>query len=126
MSDDDFLAAFEDARLAALPHRDHLRLAWLYLRRDGAIAGTERVREGIQRFAAAKGAPGRYHETLTVFWIRLVARAAADGAPTFDELLRRHPELLCKDAPLLFYRAETLAGAAARTRWLEPDLAAPS
>jgi len=126
MSDDEFLARFEDGTLpnAAFRHRDHIRMTWLYLRREGFETGARRVRDGIRRFAAAKGATMLYHETLTSAWIHLVAAALEDGdGASFDAFTNAHPELLDKQRPWLHYRAETLAGAAARGGWVEPDRA---
>jgi hypothetical protein len=57
MTDDEFLAAFEACTLQDFHHRDHVKVAYLYLRRhplDDAIA---KVRTGLQALAAAWGAP---------------------------------------------------------------------
>lgn len=123
MSDVEFLAGFASGTLAEFHHRDHLRMTWLLLRRDGLERGTRSVIDGIKRFAAAKRAPGRYHETLTRVWIHLVATAMDGTEQCFDDLLRGHPELLRQDQALRFYRPETLDGADARESWVEPDLA---
>src|ERR1700736_1437278 len=74
LDDADFLHAFETGALpsSAFRHRDHLRLAWLYLRRDGAETGAQAVVDGIRHFATAHGAADRFHETLTRFWVHLV------------------------------------------------------
>jgi hypothetical protein len=125
VSDDEFLDTFEAARLPELHHADHIRVAWLYLRREGVATGVRRVVSGIRRFAAAKGATGRYHETLTLPWVRLVAAALREdgGDEIFEEFARAHPHLLRKEYPFAFFRSETLASDAAGSRWIEPDLA---
>jgi len=77
MNDDEFLTAFEACTLDEFHHRDHIKVAYLYLRRyplDDAIA---KVRAGLQALAAAWGAPVNdlekgYHETMTQAWVRLV------------------------------------------------------
>jgi len=77
MNDDEFLAAFEARTLDEFHHRDHIKVAYLYLRRyplDEAIA---KVRAGLQALAKAWGAPvddleRGYHETMTQAWVRLV------------------------------------------------------
>lgn len=104
-------------------HREHVRAAWLYLRRDGPEAAIAAVAKGLKTLSAAHGAPGRYHETLTRAWVELVAAAARhDPEPVFDRFVERHPELLERDLPLRHYSRELLASDAARAAWVEPDL----
>jgi hypothetical protein len=121
MTDHEFLHAFESGRLspADFHHRDHLRLAWLQVNRLGLEAGSAAVAGGIRRFAEAHGQHSLYHETLTRFWVRVVAHASQ---PTFDFTLARHPMLLRKDLPLAHWSRETLYGEAARSAWVQPDL----
>lgn len=124
--DAEFLGAFEDGSLAAAAfrHRDHIRMAWLYVRRDGDQRGLEEALEGIRRFAERHGATRLYHETLSRVWVRLVSAALAccPETATFDEFVAAHPELLDKRRPYAFYAASTLDGDAARAAWVEPDL----
>jgi hypothetical protein len=126
MTDADFLAAVEAATYPgeAFRHRAHVRLAWLCLRERGFDAGLERVRGLIQRYAAALGAPGKYHETLTRAWAELVQAAleSTPAAASFDAFLAARPEL--RDSRLLerYYRQETLDSAAARAGWVAPDV----
>ena len=122
-----FLEAFETATLpdGAFRHRQHLRMAWLYLRLYGEQAGTARIVQGIKRFAAAKGATMLYHETVTRFWVRLLlhAQSLVPQAGSFDEVVDAHPGLLDKTLLARHYRPETLASARARATWVDPDLA---
>jgi len=126
MTDQAFLEGFEAGRLAEFHHRDHIRMAWLYLSRLGPERGAAQIVQGIRRFAELKDARTLYHETLTRFWIRLVAAAMAQApaAPSFDAFLAAHPELADKERPRVFYRRETLMSDSARACWVEPDLAA--
>jgi len=122
MTDVEFLDAFESGALstAQFHHRDHLRLAWLQVDRLGLEGAAAAVSAGIRGFAAEHGLDRLYHETLTRFWVRIVAHAAA---PTFEETLNRHPLLLDKGLPLRHWSREVLFGDAARAAWVEPDLA---
>jgi hypothetical protein len=126
MTDDEFLRAFFSLDLpnSAFHHRDHLRLTWLVVRRHGAAAARELVGNGIRRFAVAHGHSGRYHETLTAFWVRLVVHATGHGPDIedFDEFLRAYPLLLDSQLPLRHWSPDALFGAAARAAWREPDL----
>lgn len=124
MTDAEFLAAFESCTLEDFPHRSHLRMAWLILRRDGVDRGTPRIIEGIQRFAAAKGATMKFHLTLTVFWIRAVdAALRAHPAGDFEGFLAANPDLTRADLTSRYYSRERLMSDAAREGWLSPDLA---
>ncbi|MDO9222614.1 MAG: hypothetical protein Q7U20_02765 [Caulobacter sp.] len=123
MDDTTLLEGFEAGTLAEFHHRDHIRIAWLCLRRDGVDAGSVRVKAGLQALAAAHGASAKYNETLTQFWIRQVAASvSADAFQTFEAFVEANPHMLDKRYALQFYRAETLAGPQARTGWIEPDL----
>jgi hypothetical protein len=126
LPDDAFVAAFEDGRYPhdRFRHADHVRLAWIYARRHGAEEAAHRMRRGIRAFARQAGVPGKYHETITMAWVRLVAAALAlsPGIDDFARFVRAHAWLLEKDALLAFYSRERLMGEAARGAWVEPDL----
>jgi hypothetical protein len=117
---------FEDLLAEAgdrFDHRAHVHLTWLAVRRVGMPAAITLVSEGIQRTARYAGAPQKYHVTLSRAWVEMVAHhAGADPAGDFADFARRNPELLDKRLPSRFYRSSTLAGAAARAGWVEPDL----
>lgn len=126
-ADDEFLRAFFSGTLpnAGFHHRDHLRLAWLVVKRDGAEAGEQTVVNGIRHFAAAHGHAERYHDTLTRFWVRLIAHVARASAPAdegFDALLAAHPGLLDVHLPLRHWSRDVLFDPAARAAWCPPDL----
>ena len=124
LSDDEFLARFEAHELEEFTHRDHLRLAFAYARRGGLQAAVDGAR-GIRRFAEPHGAAGKYHETMTVAWARLVGRLAIDSAPlAFPEFLDAHPELLHRDLLSAHYTRERLFSARARAVFVEPDVVA--
>ena len=126
MNDDEFLAAFESAAIANTDfrHREHLRMAWLYVRRDGPAMGGLRIREGIRRFAAAHGVPHLYHETLTGFWARLMPHAveAFGELDRFEDVLGCYAGFDDRRLPYRHWRPGTLDGPEARHRWVEPDL----
>jgi hypothetical protein len=124
--DDEFLRAFFSVSLpnSEFRHRDHLRLAWLAIRRHGAGAAEEVVTAGIQRFAEHHGHAQAYHDTMTRFWVRLVAHAVSDRPEIvdFEEFLAVYPLLLNKNAPLEHWSRDAMFGTEARAAWLEPDL----
>jgi hypothetical protein len=127
MEDDAFLGALEDASLSnrGFRHSDHLRAAYLYLRRLGYPLGLDAVEDAIRHFAAANGTPEKFHLTLTLAWGRFVA-AHCDGvcATPFEAFSEQNRELLDPTLPLRFYSRARLFGDAARRGWSEPDLRA--
>jgi hypothetical protein len=124
LHDGEFLRLVESGRIERFGHREHLRLAFLAVRREQTLdQAIERCRSGIRAVATAQGAPDRYHETITAAWATIVGSiASARPAATFDELLDRHPEL--RDPHLLerYYSRERLASDEARRRRLAPDV----
>jgi hypothetical protein len=124
MNDQEFLTAFEQHTLSEFPHKSHIRMAWLYLRSDGWEAGQERIQRGIQNFAAALGATNKYHQTITLFWARLVQHAIDDKPEIdgFDTFIEHYPFLLNKNAISAHYSTSLVQSEAARRHWIEPDL----
>jgi hypothetical protein len=130
MNDDEFLAAFEACALEEFHHRDHIKIAYLYLRRYPLEEAIAKVRAGLQALAAAWGAPvddleRGYHETMTQAWVRLVHltlcdHGAAEGA---DDFCQRQRRLLQKTHLQLFYSRERLITLKAKREFVEPDLA---
>lgn len=125
MTDDDFVRAFLDGSLppTEFHHRDHLRLSWVLIRRLGLASAASAITGGIQRFAAKHGQSQKYHETLTQFWIRLVAHMveARPEITEFTAFLAAFPQLLDKDLPYRHWRRETMDSQSARAGWVEPD-----
>ncbi len=126
MNDDEFVRAFLDGSLPAgeFHHRDHLRLTWCLIHQLGAAAAADTIATGIQRYAAHHGQAAKYHETMTRFWVRIVAHVLAThpDISTFDTLLASFPPLLDKSLPYRHWRRETMESPSARARWVEPDL----
>jgi hypothetical protein len=122
MTDDAFLARFEAASLRSFDHRDHLRVAFVYARRGGVEHAVARARDGLRRFTAAHGQGGRYHETLTTAWARVVGHYAVQARDNdFDAFLAAQPRLLERDLLSAHYSRERLFSAAARAGFVEPD-----
>ncbi|MBI1278397.1 MAG: hypothetical protein GC179_09740 [Anaerolineaceae bacterium] len=126
MDDQAFLRAFEDGTLtpAEFSHRGHIRMAWLYLRAYGWDDGLTRIREGIQKFAGRLGASNKYHETITVFWARVVHHMISDQPQigSFEEFLAIFPQILDSRLIQQHYSANLLRSPLARQQWVEPDL----
>lgn len=126
MSDDAFVSALEKCELPneVFGHREHLRLTFILLRRYGFDEARVRISDAIRRYALHNGAPQKYHETITIAWLRIVQDAMAnvpDGA-SFEDMLTAFPGLLNKGTLLEHYSSELLATDGARVAFVEPDL----
>lgn len=126
-SDRDFLAAFEDGTLSEdrFHHADHVRAAWLLLRRGTPASALDRFSTAIKRFAASKGKSGLYHETITWAYLLLINERMERGGRqlAWKEFARANPDLLTWRPSVLdeYYRAETLGSDLARRVFVLPD-----
>jgi hypothetical protein len=82
------------------------------------------IRSSIRHFAAQHGQAGKYHETLTLFWVRIVSHmiATRPDITAFEPFLATFPRLLDNELPYHHWRRETMQSDAARAHWVEPDL----
>jgi len=89
----------------AFDHGAHLALALEYLRASPSFdEAAARMESTLKAKAGAAGVPEKYHHTVTLFWMRMIAR------------------LMDEELPLSYYSSERLSSDAARLGWLEPDL----
>ena len=129
MTDDEFLARVESAARGAPPHGfhfghpEHVRLAWLQHERLGPEAGDQATAATLRRLDAVHGG-GKYHETVTRFWLGLVwhARQCFSEA-SLETVLAAHPQLLDGATLSRHYSPQLLASPEARRRPVAPDLA---
>jgi len=127
VTDDEFIATFEDCSLPneAFHHADHVRMAFLYLSRYPALEALQRFSNSLARFAATKGKPGLYHETITWAFLFLIRErmVRAGGQQTWIQFSANNEDLLNWKENVLkkYYRDETLASDLARSTFLFPD-----
>ena len=127
MTDDQFVEAFESQTLPAdrFRHADHVRLAWIYLRRMTLPAAMARYSDRLKAFATHLGQGGLYHETITYAFLMIINDRIADSAPeeSFAAFKARNPDLFEGVAPVLgrYYRPETLASDRSRAGFVMPD-----
>lgn len=126
MEETELVRGFEECTLPsdAFHHRDHVRLAWIYLRRHPALEALRRFAEGLRRFATAHGHPGLYHETITWAFLFLIHERMADGEPaeTWEAFAQRNPDLLTWKPSILdrYYGKDVLASERARRIFVMP------
>jgi hypothetical protein len=122
--DDAVLDRFLSGRQTAegFHHRDHLRVAYGILGHYSFSEAAYLYASRLRDIAARAGQPGRFHETVTLAFLSLVAehRSAGDFA-SFDDFVGANPELLDKSVLLRWYRRERLNSGAARRTFLLPE-----
>ncbi len=126
----DLVRSFENAAISrdAWKHADHLVVALYYLTRHDLDTAYSKMRAGILHLLVAgfdvdlaKEMP--YHETITLFWMRVVAEfnSSANGTSLLDKA-NAVANKWDKDYPLKFYTRELLFSDGARAEYVEADL----
>lgn len=110
-------------------HAAHLIVALWFLMHNAQPEATAQIRVAIQQYNAAMGIPTTpdrgYHETITLFWIRMVQQYLVDQDPArpiadlANELIHRYPD---KNVLHRYYSQKRLMSWEARVNWVEPDL----
>lgn len=109
-------------------HREHVKVAYLYLRQYTFAEALPRLRARLQAYNAAHAVPDAldrgYHETITRAWLWLVHVTLSEYGPAdnADAFCDAHPHLLSANVLRLFYSRERIASAEARRQFVEPDL----
>ncbi len=121
-----FVAAVETLTLPneAFRHCDHIHLAWLHLRQGGLAEASDRFSATLCRFAAHHGVSEKYHHTITLAWMRLIAAAVrlTPHINDFNQFAMAHAFLFEVKLPWAFYSSERMGSEEARTGWVELDL----
>ena len=120
------LEAFVDTTLPAdqFHHRQHVEVAWRFVRNYGMPAALGEFTAAIRRFADAKGATGLYHETITWAFLLLIAeRQAKCEAARWEDFAAANPDLLVWKPSVLdrYYSSEVLKSDLARKVFVFPD-----
>ena len=123
----DLFDRFVDTTLPAdqFHHRQHLQVAWMFIRKYGMPAALAEFSTAIKRFADAKGATGLYHETITwAFLLLMSERQARCQATSWEDFAAANPDLLSWKPSILeqYYSSEILKSDLARQVFVFPDL----
>jgi len=127
MPDEEFIQKFEACTLPTdcFHHRDHVKMAWLYLQRYSVLDALIKFSEGLKRFASAHGKTNLYHETITWAYIFLIhERMKRVGErQSWEEFVAANPDLLDWQNNILktYYHGETLRSELARRIFVLPD-----
>jgi hypothetical protein len=122
VNDADFLLALENCELpeSEFGHLGHVRAAYLYLLQADFPEALARISRAIRNYAAHLGKPDRYHQTVTVAYVALIAqhifqRGHGGGWTAFAS---ENPELLQPGLLRQFYSSAQLESDFARRVFL--------
>lgn len=97
MTDAELVTQLEACTLPreAFTHRNHVRLAWLYLRAYPREVASERAARTISGYATSLGATKKFDAALTRAWMdRVSAAMATTTAGDFETFIAANPDLL--------------------------------
>lgn len=124
MTENDLRTRFETLTLTPdeFPHREHLRLAWTYLREMPLVDVLRVFPENLRRFAASLGKAGLYHETITWMYLLILAERIeiCGERASWPRFLEANPDLFDRDLLGRWYDEATLASEEARRRFVVP------
>ena len=132
LTDDEFVTAFENLSLGgdSFGHRDHIRLAWIYLNRYPAHEALPLFANGLRKFATHLGAANKYHATITWAYLALInERMVRGGDPaarqelSWEAFSAANADLFEWPGGALsrYYKPSTLDSDLARRTFLMPD-----
>ena len=123
---DPLVHAFETATIGptAFRHREHLYVAWCYLRSMSLEDALARYVSHLRKLTIALGVPEKFHATMTWAYVVLLHEAmqASQFGLSFDDLLTKNPGLLDHQSGLLHehYDRAQLQSDEARRRFVLP------
>jgi hypothetical protein len=109
-------------------HRQHIKVAYMYLKSHSFDGAMTRLRERIKAYNAAHKVPesltSGYHETMTQAWLRLIYFTLCEYGPaeTADAFYEQNPQLWQMKALRFFYTRDLFLSARAKAEYVEPDL----
>jgi len=107
---------------AALPHREHVRMAFEMLRRHDFAETTLHFSRALRAMAQQAGQPHAFHQTVTIAFLSLIAERMDGGeCQDFAVFECANPDLFAKGMLTRWYRPERLASARARRTFLLPE-----
>lgn len=127
LTDRELMDQFERATLPAecFHHREHVRVAFLYLTERPILSALQAFSSALQKFAATHGKANLYHETITWAYMFLIQErmARAGRKQNWEEFAKNNPDLLAWKGGILsrLYSDKTLASDLAKQIFVFPD-----
>lgn len=119
------IEAFErgDVDPSTFDHAAHVYVAWLYVGRFSLPDAVGRFTAALKRLTAALGAPEKYHETISWFYLLLIAERRHETGDDWRDFRRQNSDLFGRNGDILdrYYSKATLASEQARRNFVLPD-----
>jgi hypothetical protein len=118
------VGAFERARIdpESFDHEAHVYMAWLYLDQYPVPEALEKFDAALRRLTVKLGVPGKYHATITWFFLLLICeRRNADPGADWHRFRQRNADLFKGGIIERYYNRRTLASDRARQAFILPD-----
>jgi len=127
LDDDGFLNALRSGilPLSTFTHEAHIRLGWIHLTREPLEEAVKSVVQEIRNFVAVYGKEDKYHHTLTVAALYILAsRLGSSENRSFRSFIDRNPDLLTDFKGIVgnHYSSERLSSPKATQEFVPPDL----
>ena len=103
-------------------HEAHVNVAWLYVREYPLTEAIAKFDDGLKRLVKKLGAEGKYHATLTWFFMLSIAERAEESE-SWQVFKQRNPDLVAGSKKMLsrYYSDDHLFSKRARERFVLPD-----
>lgn len=109
----------------AFDHEAHVYVAWLYLERFPLLEAIGRFSDALRRLTIQLGVPGKYHETITWFFMFVIEeRCQEPRTGGWFSFQRDNADLFARgDDNILnrYYSSDLLASNRARQSFVLPD-----
>jgi hypothetical protein len=120
------IAAFEAGDISAddFTHEAHLFIGWSYLQQTDLQTGILRFTRALKRLTKKLGVPGKYHETISSFFMIILGERQRSSPPgSWPQFKDQNPDLFdgAKDVLSRYYTKGRLESDLAREQFLLPD-----
>ena len=120
------IAAMEAGEIdpAAFDHEAHVYLGWLYVGEYSLADAIGRFTAALRRLTTKLGIPDKYHDTISWFYLLLIAeRRAAASEDSWFSFRRENDDLFRRDGNVIerYYSRELLFSDRARKTYVLPD-----
>lgn len=119
------IAAFESGDIdpGSFDHEAHVYVGWQYVRKYPLGEAVSRFTGALRRLTARLRVPDKYHDTISWFYLLLIAERSIDAGDDWNTFRRDNDDLFSRDNNILdrYYSRELLESERARNSFVLPD-----